>query len=73
MYTMETQTIQLARYLSYRQAAGYLGVSIGTLRRMAESGTVKAYPLGEKLIRFDRCELDALIHTSAKQLIGGQP
>jgi len=59
---MSTQTATSeSRYLSYSQAARYLSVSLGTLRRMVERGEVRAYPVGERLIRFDRAELDQLV------------
>ncbi|HTU93412.1 MAG TPA: excisionase family DNA-binding protein [Gemmataceae bacterium] len=59
---MSTQTATTeSRYLSYSAAAKYISVSIGTLRRMAERGEVRAYPVGERLIRFDRAELDRLV------------
>jgi excisionase family DNA binding protein len=57
---MSAQTVE-TRYFGYRQAATYLNISVGTLRRLVESGSVRAYPLGERLVRFDRLDLDKLM------------
>lgn len=63
-----TATVE-SRYLSYAAAAKYIGISAGTLRRMVDRGEVKAYPVGERLIRFDRAELDQLVRGQACELI----
>lgn len=64
--TMSKQTAE-PRYLNYPAAAKYIGVSVGTLRRMVERGEAKAYPIGERLVRFDRAELDALVRGDRKE------
>src|SRR5215218_5600481 len=46
------------RYLSPDEAAEYLNVSVGFLRRMASERRVRHYRLG-KFIRFDPADLDA--------------
>lgn len=60
-------TLADSRYLSYAAAAKYIGVSVGTLRRMVERCEVKAYPVGERLIRFDREELDQLVRGDTEE------
>jgi excisionase family DNA binding protein len=61
---MSEQALE-ARYFGYTEAAAYIGVSVGTLRRMAESGKLKTYKVGERLVRFDRLELDRFVQGSA--------
>jgi excisionase family DNA binding protein len=46
------------RYLSPDEAAGYLNVSVGFIRRMASERRVRHYRLG-RFIRFDPADLDA--------------
>lgn len=46
------------RYLSPAEAAEYLNVSVGFIRRMASERRVRHYRLG-KFIRFDPADLDA--------------
>jgi len=52
------------RFLSYKGAAIYCGMSQMTLRRLVDAGKLKTYrPTGEdgRLVVFDRAELDAFI------------
>jgi excisionase family DNA binding protein len=53
------------RYLGFRGAARYLGVSIGTVHRLADSGQIRCYRIADRLCRFDRNELDALVRGNA--------
>jgi excisionase family DNA binding protein len=53
------------RYVGFSGAARYLGVSIGTVRRLAESGRLRCYRIGDRLCRFDRNELDELVKAGA--------
>lgn len=46
------------RYLSPNEAAEYLNVSVGFIRRMASERRIRHYRLG-KFIRFDPADLDA--------------
>jgi excisionase family DNA binding protein len=46
------------RYLSPDEAAEYLNVSVGFIRRMASERRVRHYRLG-RFIRFDPADLDA--------------
>jgi excisionase family DNA binding protein len=57
---MNTETLE-SRYLSYSQAARYLSISLGSMRRLVESGKVNSYKVGERLCRFDRQELDRMV------------
>jgi excisionase family DNA binding protein len=53
------------RYVGFSGAARYIGVSIGTIRRMAESGKLRCYRVGDRLCRFDKVELDELVRGTA--------
>lgn len=59
-----TTDTTLQRYLTYQTAAAYIGISVATLRRMVDAGKVRTYPLGERLVRFDRLELDQYVRGS---------
>ena len=48
------------RYLSPAEAAEYLNVSVGFIRRMASERRVRHYRVG-KFIRFDPADLDAVV------------
>jgi excisionase family DNA binding protein len=61
---MDTQTLE-RRYFGFREAAAYISVSVGTMRRMTESGKLKSYKVGERLVRFDRLELDRFVQSGA--------
>ena len=58
------------RYLSPDEAAEYLNVSVGFIRRMASERRVRHYRLG-KFIRFDPADLDAF--AEVKELTGPDP
>jgi excisionase family DNA binding protein len=58
------------RFMGYKAAAIYCGMSEMTLRRLVEAGKLKTYrPTGGRLVVFDRAELDALIHGSGASSI----
>jgi excisionase family DNA binding protein len=59
------------RYLSPDEAAKYLNVSVGFIRRMASERRVRHYRLG-KLIRFDPADLDAFAEVK-EPLTGPDP
>lgn len=61
-----SEQILETRYFGYAEAAAYIGVSVGTLRRMAESGKLRTYKVGERLVRFDRLELDRFVRGDDK-------
>lgn len=52
------------RWLSYDQAARYVGVSIDTIRRLVESKTVNGYRIVGGRVVIDRDELDAAIRSA---------
>ena len=52
------EVVTRQRYLSPAEAAEYLNVSVGFIRRLASERRVRHYRLG-KLIRFDPADLDA--------------
>lgn len=51
------------RFLSTAEAAKYIGVSKNTLRKYVAKGVVPAHKFGEKLLKFDRVELDDAVKT----------
>jgi excisionase family DNA binding protein len=53
------------RYVGFSGAARYLDVSIGTIRRLAETGRLKCYRVGDRLCRFDKTELDQFVRAGA--------
>jgi excisionase family DNA binding protein len=59
------------RYLSPDEAAEYLNVSVGFVRRMASERRVRHYRLG-KFIRFDPADLDAFAEVK-EPLTGPDP
>jgi excisionase family DNA binding protein len=59
------------RYLSPNEAAAYLNVSVGFIRRMASERRVRHYRLG-KFIRFDPADLDAFAEVK-EPLTGPDP
>ena len=71
---MNTTAPITARYLGCSGAAGYLGISPGTMRRLVDAGKVKAYSISKMLIRFDKQELDRLVHegTAGEQAAAGR-
>lgn len=50
------------RYLTYGQAADYLGTTISALYKRVERGEVPVIKVG-RWVRFDRYDLDAWLHT----------
>jgi excisionase family DNA binding protein len=71
---MGTTTETTARYLPYPAAASYSGMSVQTLRRLVESGRLKAYrPAGARKVVFDKVELDVYIHASARTPASADP
>jgi excisionase family DNA binding protein len=63
---MSTTAETTARYMGYREASAYSSLSVGTLRRLVESGRLRVYrPTGARKILFDKVELDQLVHSCA--------
>jgi excisionase family DNA binding protein len=52
-------------YVGFSAAAKYLGVSIGTIRRLASAGQLRCYRVGDRLCRFDKLELHQLVRAGA--------
>ena len=49
------------RYASFEEAAEYLRVNPKTVRRYVASGRLTGYRVGERLLRVDLNEVDALL------------
>jgi excisionase family DNA binding protein len=67
----EAEVATRERYLSPDQAAEYLNVSVGFIRRMASERRIRHYRLG-KFIRFDPADLDAFAEVK-EPLTGPDP
>lgn len=55
------QRVRARRYITLKAAAEGLACSERTLRRMIAAGELTAYRVGNRLIRLDADELDALV------------
>jgi len=65
-------TTPARRYAPLAQAAKYVGCDQRTIRRYIATGQLRGYRLGERLIRVDLNELDALLRpipTAGERLI----
>ena len=49
------------RLLTQAEAADYLGVTTRTIRQYVADGTLNAYRLGTKMLRYDAAEVDAVL------------
>ena len=49
------------RLLSTAQAAAYLGVSQNTIRKYRDDGKIRAYYVGEKLVKYDPQDLNRFL------------
>lgn len=49
------------RLLSTTQAAAYLGVSPNTIRKYRDDGKIRAFLVGEKLVKYDPQDLDRFL------------
>ena len=56
------QASELQELISIQQAARDKSVHPDTIRRRIASGELKAYRLGNRIIRVDRAEVDRLLH-----------
>ena len=52
---------QIPRWATLEAAAGYIAVSSKSIRRMISQGQITGYRAGDRLIRVDLNELDALM------------
>ena len=53
---------EFAELISLHQGARDMSVDPDTIRRRIASGELKAYRLGNRIIRVDRAEVDRLLH-----------
>ena len=51
------------RWATKAEVAEHLRTSIRTVERMVDRGELRAYPVGERLVRFDLAEVDAALTT----------
>jgi excisionase family DNA binding protein len=55
------------RWLSTKEAAAYLGVSVNTVRNYIADGRLKVHRMGPKLLKFDRTELDRFVEGTPRR------
>ncbi|HTX96334.1 MAG TPA: helix-turn-helix domain-containing protein [Mycobacterium sp.] len=55
-----------SRLLSTQQASAYLGISPNTLRKYVADGGLKAYRLGEKLLKYDPADLNEFLQSKVE-------
>ncbi|WP_445164555.1 helix-turn-helix transcriptional regulator [Mycobacterium sp. Dal123C01] len=55
------------RWATTKQVSAYLGVTVRTIRVMAEDGRLTRYYLGPRIMRFDLGEIDAAFTAKAAQ------
>lgn len=55
------------RYLTYQQAAVWLGVTVGQLRIWVHRGTIPHIRLGPRTVRFDRSALRRFLQSRTVQ------
>jgi excisionase family DNA binding protein len=51
-----------SRYIGYPEAARYMSVSVGQVRKLVADGLLTPRRIGEKLVRLDREQIDAYLH-----------
>lgn len=51
----------MATYIGVSEAAQLLGLSVLTVRRYVASGRLRAYRVGDKTIRLDRNDVEAML------------
>lgn len=61
MQSSPTQAGPRRRWVDQREAAEYLGVTDRTIRRFIAEGRLPGYRLGNKMLRLDVADLDALM------------
>lgn len=61
---MHDNTIE-SPWLTYEQAAAYLGTTHVTLRAWVHQGRLRAHRASRRIIRFHRDDLDALMQPTA--------
>jgi excisionase family DNA binding protein len=53
--------MDVSSWVTIKDAAQYLGITTRTLRRLIAAGDLPAYRLGDRLIRLDQGDVDALL------------
>lgn len=56
-----------ARLMTRQSVARYCEISVRTVIRWEQAGLLRAYDLGNGLVRYRRCEVDALIESKARK------
>ncbi len=55
------ENMETKRYLSTKEAAEYLGISVNTLRKYKGHKLIPVHKVGKRLHKYDRLELDAIM------------
>lgn len=56
------------RWATREQAAEYVGVHVNTFDRWRNEGRIRSYRAGERLVRFDLNEVDAMLGANTQEL-----
>lgn len=48
-------------WMSYKEVADYLGVSVSTVRKWVSQGKLRAYKVSHKTVRFKKEDIDAFV------------
>lgn len=60
------------RYVSIRDAAAYLGLTDGGVRKFIAEGRLTGYRVGKRAIRVDLHEVEGLLHPIPTSKVGGR-
>ena len=52
-------------YLAYKEAADFLGITVGTLYSMVARKVVPHHRIGNRLVRFSKAELESWLNRKA--------
>lgn len=65
----QTPTSNGRRYVTIAEAAKYLAVNPNTIRKMTKEGTLTEYRAGNRIVRVDLNEIDAVMDPPAPQRV----
>ena len=55
------------RWATKEEVAEHLRVSVKTVQRMTSRGELTAHSVGPRLLRYDLCEIDAMLTATAQE------
>lgn len=60
-------------WMSYKDVADYLGVSVSAVRKWVAQGRLRAYRVSHKTVRFKKADVDAFVEQRATRRRGRRP